>query len=662
MTNMPEDIDLFSVLSEEIEKFKQSEKPSGETGSRSSVSLGGGWNRETCIRVLEELLRVGAFDFERKAKSGREIFAFKKCPLHTDDDGDEYECCVMVNADGKYGGSCKHNDKFRWAQFKDVIGWDKNIDSIKDKLGLGHGKKTQASELVDLASNVGLFHNAEDDAFATVTVGDHSENWRINTKKFRQWLSRKFWENSHKAPGSQALQDALGVLSGQAIYDGSEKAVHVRLAKHDEAIWLDLGNEKWEAVRITPVGWEIVGKPPVKFLRPRGLLPLPHPSDSERPDRLQNFLNLSDNNDWVLLLSWMVAALKPTGPYPILVINGEQGSAKSTLCRMLKLIIDASLAALRAAPRDLRDLMIAATNSWVLAFDNLSYIPQWLSDALCRLSTGGGLATRELYSDGEEIIFDVMRPVIINGISELATRSDLLDRAICLTLPTIPDSKRKTEEELGQEFNKLLPEILGALLSAVSSAMKKLPTVKLESLPRMADFAIWAVAAEESLGLYEGSFITAYTANRESATDLAIEASPIGPAIQGLMENQSCWEGTAQELLEKLEHDNYPNENTRKRKDWPKSPQVLGKALRQIAPNLRRSGIEVKFDRGTGKKRKRLIIIELCETLLSEPSDTNLNNVQKNGVSDRSDRSDRKKQSGSCCDDDSTEVDDDIPI
>ena len=629
MENIPEDIDLFSVLAEEIEEFRQSEKPSEETDSGSPVSSGGSWDRDTSIRVLEELLRIGGFEFERKSKSDREIFAFKKCPLHTDDDSHEYECSVMVNADGKYGGSCKHDDKFHWGQFKDVIGWDKNIDSLKDKLGLGQGKKTQASKLIDLASDVELFHNAEDETFATVIIGDHSENWRLKTKSFRQWLARKYWEEYHKVPCSQAMQDALGVLSGKAIYDGPEKSVHARLAHHDEVIWLDLGNEDWEAVKITPRGWEIVANPPVKFLRPRGLLPLPAPSEDGNIGHLQKFLNLSSQDDWILITCWLVAALNPKGPYPVLVVNGEQGSAKSTLCRLLKRIADPNISSLRAVPREVRDLMIAASNSWVITYDNLSYIPAWLSDALCRLATGGGFSTRELFSDNEEIIFDAMRPVIINGISELATRSDLLDRSICITLPPVPDGKRKTEKQLYKEFEELQPQILGSLLDAVSAAMKKLPSIDLKSPPRMADFAALSVAAEESLSLYQGSFITAYTANRESAADLAIEVCAVGPAIQEFMAEKDYWEGTAGELLDELENDDYTSEKTRKRKDWPKSPQAMGKDLRRISPNIRRNGIDIQFRRGDDTKRKRLIQIEKCNlpSNMSEPSETTLNNT-----------------------------------
>ena len=417
---------------------------------------------------------------------------------------------------------------------------------------------------------------------------------------------------------------------------------NVRLAECDGAIWLDLANAYWQAVRITSAGWEVVSDPPAKFLRPRGLLPLPVPTTGGDTDILRQFLNLGSDQDWVLLVSWMAAALKPTGPFPILVVNGEQGSAKSTLCRLVRALVDPNKAPLRATPREVRDLMIAASNSWILAFDNISNISPWLSDSFCRMATGGGFATRELYSDNDEVIIDVQRPVILNGIEELANRSDMLDRSICLTLPTIPDTRRRTEKQLWADFGRLQPLILGALLDAVSKGMAKLPTVELTTMPRMADYATWSVATKEALGLAPGSFLAAYGTNREDATVLAIEVSPIGPAIQEFMSDRSDWVGTAQELLEKLEAE-HASEQIKKRRDWPKSPQAVGKALRRLAPSLRHDDIDIKFERGSGKTRKRLIRLEKVGNLpsdMSESSEPDHDNAGENVVSDMSDVSD----------------------
>src|SRR5207253_9109386 len=187
----------------------------------------------------------------------------------------------------------------------------------------------------------------------------------------------------------------------------------------------DLADKDWRAVEVTGRGWRIVANPPVRFIRPRGLLPLSQPASGGCVAELRDYLNVSSDAAWQLAVAWLVAAFFPHGPYPVLALHGEQGSAKSTMARLLRSLIDPNAAPLRSEPREARDLIISATNGWLVALDNLSHLPPWLSDALCRLSTGGGFATRELYTDSEEVIFDAQRPVILTGIEEVATRSDL---------------------------------------------------------------------------------------------------------------------------------------------------------------------------------------------------------------------------------------------
>ena len=164
---------------------------------------------------------------------------------------------------------------------------------------------------------------------------------------------------------------------------------------------------------------------------------------------------------------------------------------------------------MRTTPRNERDLVIAATNSWCVAFDNISTLQPWFSDASCRLSTGGGFSARELYTDTEEVLFDATRPQLFNGITEVATRPDLLDRALVVTLPPIPEERRRPEAELWREFEEARPRILAALFDAVSGALGAVEDVRLEGNLRMADFAVWSTAAEGALGWEPGAFMTA---------------------------------------------------------------------------------------------------------------------------------------------------------
>ncbi len=490
----------------------------------------------------------------------------------------------------------------------------KNVPKSKQKRESEKGD-SQATTLVALAGNAEKFYDGSGEAYARIDQDGHREVWRIGSKAFKYWLQRKFWMVMRTAPNAQALQDAIGVLRGQAIFDGQLRETAVRISGNDDCIWLDLANEKWQAVRIDANGWLIVDNPDVTFVRPRGVLPLPTPIRGGSLDELRKLVNVVEDTDWMMIIGWLVAALRPRGPYPVLSINGEQGSAKSTLCRILRSLIDPNKAALRSAPRDERDLMIAGSNGHFVALENLSKIPDWLSDALCRLSTGGGFGTRELFSDGEEKLFEGQRPVLLNGITELCTRSDLLDRAICVSLSAIPDSRRTTESDLWARFDAIRARTLGALLDALSQACSARAEVRLTSLPRMADFATWVVAAEPALPWKPGAFLSAYQGNRATANESAIESSILSGPLISFMEGRDEWQGTATELKIALEEQ--AGERVVKSKDWPKQPHLLSGEIKRIAPNLRRTGLDVEFGKKSGK---RFIQIMRTATQGSVPS------------------------------------------
>jgi len=228
----------------------------------------------------------------------------------------------------------------------------------------------------------------------------------------------------------------------------------------------------------------------------------------------------------VLVVSWLLGALQHAGPFPLLAVAGEQGSAKTVLSKILRALIDPNVAPVRALPREERDLMIAANNGHVLAFDNLSILPGWLSDALCRLASGGSFALRQLYTDADEVLFQAARPTILNGIEEVITRQDLADRAIFLTMGFLPDQRRRSEAELWQQFELARPRILGALLDAVAHGLRMRDRIQLVRLPRMADFAKWATACEAALWS-PGTFRMAYDANRRRVVEDAVEADPL---------------------------------------------------------------------------------------------------------------------------------------
>ena len=467
--------------------------------------------------------------------------------------------------------------------------------------------KSIATLLVELAAVAELWRTAgQGIAYTTLPVAGHREHWPVRSLTFRRWLARQFYERYGKAPGGQALQDALTVIDGQAVFGAAEHPVYVRVAGHDGRLYLDLTNDAWQAVEIDGDGWRVVDACPVRFRRAKAMIPLPTPTAGGNLGDLQRFVNVTAD-DWPLLLGWLVAAFRPTGPYPILALHGEQGSAKSTTARTVRSLTDPNAAPVRCEPRNEQDLMIAAGNGWVVCLDNLSFVPSWLSDALCRLSTGGGFATRTLYENDEETIFTAMRPVILTGIEELANRSDLLDRSLTLQLPRIPDAKRRTEAEHLREFQEAHSRILGAALDAVSAALRNLPTTRVVGLPRMADFALWATAAEAGLGLQPGEFMAAYLGNRDAANEAALDSNPVAKYILQLA-NAGGWAGKPSDLHAKIE--TMATDQEIRAKNWPKTAKPLSGILKRLAPNFRAAGAEIDFGKeGTGSQRGRHIEI-----------------------------------------------------
>jgi hypothetical protein len=295
----------------------------------------------------------------------------------------------------------------------------------------------------------------------------------------------------------------------------------------------------------------------------------------------------------------------------VLALAGEQGSAKSTFSALLRALIDPYVAPLRALPREDRDLFVSANNAHVLAFDNVSGLPTWISDTLCRIATGGGFATRQLYSDDSETLFDAMRPLILNGIEDVAVRPDLVDRSIMLCLESVDEHRRRSEQELWNSFRNEQPGILGALLDAVAHGLSRLPQVRPTRLPRMADYYTWMSACETALWP-EGTFAAAYNRNRDDSISGSIEADLVAMAVRALMTGREQWTGTASELMETLGL--LITETQRRSKAWPTLPHHLSGRLRRVAPLLRKVGIRFEFDDRAGKKGTRLIRITQPET------------------------------------------------
>lgn len=500
----------------------------------------------------------------------------------------------------------------------DVDGADDQKPRLRE--GSRHGSNTnapckeptQAEFLRTVAESATYFHTPDGKSYATVRVrgklgGERVEHHSVRSKAFRGWLIHQFYRERAQAPSRDAMENTINALDAKARFDGPEQEVHIRVAAaHGPAgltYYLDLADDLGRVIEITFCGWEVLVDAPVKFRRPSSMRPLPVPQRGGSIEDLRPFVNIGSDNDWRLFIALLCAYIRPTGPFPILAIQGEQGSAKTTTARVVARLID-PCAVLRSMSRDEHSLAIAADRSWVVMMDNLSGLPIWMSDALCRLATGGGFATRTKYSDDEETIFSAMRPIVVNGIDDIADRPDLLDRAIVLSLPRIKNDQRRTEEKFWLEFDACAPTILGALLDAVVRGLDRFDGVQLDRLLRMADFTRWGEAVGRGLGWDEGAFLAAFEQNQKVASVTALEACPVAGAIRNLMDYQAAWSGTATDLLDRLAK--FSDETTRKAREWPKQPNALSNKLKRTAPVLRKEGVEVEF--GTNGKQRAITI------------------------------------------------------
>ncbi len=472
--------------------------------------------------------------------------------------------------------------------------------------------------LLRLASTARLHRSADGRLHARVKVGDRFNTYGLKASAgLQDWLTDAYFATCGQPPSEWAVRRVIGLLKARARFDGGTPSVSIRVGQFDGAdpfYFVDLGDPSGRAVRIGPEGWDLVEKPGIHFWRPDGLMPLPTPQSGGSLDLLRPYVNVSDD-DFRLLIAWLTAACRPVGPYPVLVLYGEQGSAKSTLTRILRLLIDPQNCPLLGEPKTTRDLMVTAVNGWLLAYDNVSSLSNDLSNSLCRLAFGGGISDRKLFSNDERFVIAAQRPLIFNGIEEFVVRGDLIDRSIIIHLPTILPASRRSEHTFWNAFRADYPRILGGVYDAIAGGLRELPSVSLPELPRMADYAQWGEAVGRGLGWDPGAFLWTYSGNCRDATVPLLGGSAVASVLFQTARtlDQKEWQGCSpsQAYAQLTRHMRWsaadsvrhllPHEARRimaaSTARWPKDVQEFSKELRRIAPQCRLHGLSIDFKR-----------------------------------------------------------------
>ncbi|GGA91221.1 hypothetical protein GCM10011491_19030 [Brucella endophytica] len=464
--------------------------------------------------------------------------------------------------------------------------------------------ETIASRLVSLARRkVELFHDRDGTAFATFSNDAVAETLPVKSSRFGSWLRGEAFKQLEKPVGTGPLYEAIATLETLAIYDGPLKTVYSRVAGDHIRIEIDRGVSDEGIVSITGEGWHFTHTSTFKFIRGSGFSVVPAATRGGDIYRLQRLLGL-DEQGFYLLLGFLLNALRPTGPYFILLIEGEQGSGKSLFAHIVKMMIDPNRASRLRLPDNDRDLMIHAKEFWLLNFDNASGMKADMSDALCVLATGGGIAVRKLYTDGELHVMSFARPFVINGISGYANRPDLLERGIPIRLQPMGHTSRKTEGELLAELKDIMPEVLGVLYDAVSSALNNLANTEPPRNLRMADAAQWLMAAEPALKLSPGTLVQAIVDAQDDVFVDRINNDSLVIKLRQLTSNQP-FEGYIGDLFAEIDAANDPN--------LPKTPAHLSSHLTRLRPAMAKAGISVEFLEKDRRGRKVRITSEALE-------------------------------------------------
>lgn len=464
-------------------------------------------------------------------------------------------------------------------------------------------KESLATKLAKLARKnaLELWHTPDGAAYITIFINGHKEHKRLHSRSasIKSWISRLGSDFLLETPTTTAINAVLMYLEGVAVYDGPEYEMYVRKAELDDKIFVDIGDPSWKAIEISKGGWQIIDNCPIKFRRPKSLMPLPIPAEGGNIEDLKSVVNADSEDAWIKFTAWLSQAFWCKGPFVHLHVRGPQGSAKSALAETAKKIVDPSRAPRRHLPSSPRDLMMACHNEAIPSFDNVSEFADDIADTICIISTGGSSAARELYTDSDEALIFAKNPIVMNGIADPSQRGDLLDRLMILDLDPIDEDKRISEKEMNQRIEDMRSRILGALLDATVTGLNNVDAVNLASSPRMADFAVWAIACSPVLGWDPEKFMEYYLEARTTDQKELAEGNRLMRGLEALA-NSGNWSGTSTELLDRLNKDQMIQKGYEP-DDWPRKAQQVGTAVRRLVVPAQAMSVCIRFRRSNGK-------------------------------------------------------------
>jgi putative DNA primase/helicase len=451
---------------------------------------------------------------------------------------------------------------------------------------------------------VDYFHDANGTGYLKVLRGTRRETIAVYSSAGRRLVQETAYKETGRGINRNKLEETMGTLDARCHFDGMFKQIYRRIGEAANGdIEIDLGDETGRCVRVTKDGYSLE-HPTINFIKSEGMLALPEPANDGSLAPLWDIVNVPEETEKCLLVGWMVSALAPNSEYPLLVLQGEQGSGKSFAADTIKTLVDPAKVTKQAPISSEQDLFINAQQNHVMSFDNLSGMRHEVADAFCRIATGGAHVARKLYTNGEQSVNEACNPVILNGIEDMTTRPDLLSRSFVVHLPVL---KRKiSARELKEKLEQSKAIILGGLLRGLVSALRNRDTTILDNPPRLAETATFITAAESGLGWKSGSFMKAYEQNQRSSVISGLELDPVVPKlvrfVQMRFEKASEFTITATELMDAIK----PLDQKDRPMNWPKTSGAFSAHISRVSSALREIGIEITRERIASK---RMIII-----------------------------------------------------
>lgn len=453
-------------------------------------------------------------------------------------------------------------------------------------------------------SVVEIFTSMEGDLCVTLTSKGKDKTYNANSSQFKHVLNNilrrdRIYLSEYK------MKELITFFNSEAYESEARKDVFIRVGNCDDKVIVDLNNDENQFVVIDKNGWSITGKSPVPFVRPTKQLPMPLPKMAELKHFLKMFqelFNLKNFENYKLILAFILQSLNrgTKGGFPILIFEGRHGEGKSTASVRTKKLIDSTMPVLFTPPKNTEDILVITNSSYLLAFDNLSGMTWEMADTFCRVATAAGISKRVLFTNDTEKIYNIKRPVILNGIEEPSHRPDFVDRSILIQVRK--SANFVSDETLTAVFNEQYPLLLGGLYSLLSRCLALINEIPDNNLPRMADFAKMGIAMEIALNLPPGDFLKTYYENINEQVENAFSNDDICCLILAELKKRknnpqgvdSFLQGASGELLKKLGLKNI-------------DPRRFSGHLKRIGPLLSRYSIIVEDIQRTGTTRGKVI-------------------------------------------------------